>query len=87
MSVRTAQREIDSREFAEWIAFDRISPLEPKRADIRTAMQCQVIAMGAGAKNAQIKDFVPDWVRSGGVVVRESWSSVLGKLRAVTGRR
>ena len=37
MSVRAAQREINSREFQEWRAFDRISPIGGRRLDWNAA--------------------------------------------------
>lgn len=44
MSVRQAQQEISSREFTEWIAYNRIEPFGEKRADIRSAIVASVIA-------------------------------------------
>lgn len=34
MSVRQAQREISSAEFAEWMAYDRLDPIGPVRVDV-----------------------------------------------------
>lgn len=56
MSVRRAQREIDSREFSEWLAYRRIRH-DPE--DIRTARLCCVVARLAGNKRAKIDDFLP----------------------------
>ena len=38
MSVRQAQEEINSAEFIEWMAFDRMEPGEPLRGDFRAGM-------------------------------------------------
>ena len=60
-SVAEAQRSIDSREFAEWLAYDRISPIGPERADWRAAMLAATLAnvwRGKGAPLA-IADFLP----------------------------
>lgn len=40
MSVREAQERIDSREFAEWVAYYKIDPFGNKRGD----MQAGIIA-------------------------------------------
>lgn len=37
MSVARAQREINSREFSEWIEFEDIDPCEETREDYRSA--------------------------------------------------
>ena len=61
MSVRQAQREIDSREFAEWIAYDRIDPFGEERADWRvgqlTAMVANLFTKRGQAK-AKATDFM-----------------------------
>ncbi len=38
MGVKEAQQKIDSREFSEWIAYDRISPIGDDRWDIVAAI-------------------------------------------------
>lgn len=38
MSIRRAQREIDSREFAEWVAEYRIEPWGEIRSDLRAGI-------------------------------------------------
>lgn len=60
MSVRRAQREIDSQEFAEWCAWRRIRH-DPD--DIRTARICWTIARVGGNDKATIEDFLPKRVR------------------------
>lgn len=44
MSVARAQREIDSREFAEWMAYSIIEPFGPEREDQRAGMVAALIA-------------------------------------------
>ncbi|NBQ49118.1 MAG: DUF4035 domain-containing protein [Marivivens sp.] len=61
-----AKRRCTVREFAEWIAYDRIEPIGAVRDDIRMAILATVVARGAGSKTAKPKDFMPDF--SGGSV-------------------
>lgn len=61
MSVRRAQKEIDSREFAEWMAFGRIEPWGEERDDIRSAMLLQFLFnsfRGEKQKAAKLEDFL-----------------------------
>ncbi|WP_087686810.1 DUF4035 domain-containing protein [Pandoraea sp. PE-S2R-1] len=44
MSVGQAQREIDSAEFAEWMAFSRIEPLGGPIEDLRTGAVVSMLA-------------------------------------------
>ena len=44
MSVKRAQREIDSAEFAEWMAYDRLDPIGQWRDDLRMAILASTIA-------------------------------------------
>ena len=48
-------------EFRKWIAFDKISPLDPERSDFRTALLCTSIANMFSKGNFKIKDFMPDF--------------------------
>ena len=61
MSVARAQREINSKEFAEWIAYERIEPGDPIRSDWRSAMIAWVISQTMATKKTkmEIKDFMP----------------------------
>jgi len=54
-SVRAAQRGINSREFAEWKAFDLINPIGGNRQDYNAALIAATFAnvMGAGKYDAQ----------------------------------
>ena len=63
MSVKAAQREVSSKEFAEWMAYHRIDPIEPLRSDFRFAMIASIIANIGGRKKGtrafKIEDFMP----------------------------
>ena len=54
-----AKRRCTVREFAEWIAYDRLEPIGAVRDDIRMAILATVVARGAGSKTAKPKDFMP----------------------------
>lgn len=52
---------ITSAEFAEWIAYDRISPIGELRSDIRQAMLLTLLTnalSGEKASPARVEDFV-----------------------------
>lgn len=66
MSVRQAQREIDSAEFTEWMAFQRLEPYGPERADMRAGIVASTIAnVHAGGKRKAYTpaDFMPKFDR------------------------
>lgn len=44
MSVKRAQREIDSPEFSEWMAYAEIEPFGPIREDLRAGQVAALIA-------------------------------------------
>jgi len=54
---------MSSREFAEWVAYDRINPIGPERADWRAALIAWMIACAFRGKGRPpaIKDFMPEW--------------------------
>jgi hypothetical protein len=58
MTVREAQERIDSREFAEWIAYDRMDPIGQDRADLRAALVSATVARSIGGGKAEINDFM-----------------------------
>lgn len=65
MTVRELQRRMDSPEFGEWVARERLEPSEPYRSDLRTALLCctvaNVVRQAMGTKKGrpfQIKDFL-----------------------------
>jgi hypothetical protein len=64
MSVEECQRKISSAEFAEWIAYERISPTDPERQDLRIALLCFHLVHLLGdtkGKNFKITDFLLDF--------------------------
>ena len=61
MPVGEAMDRITSAEFAEWIAYDRISPIGELRADLRSAMLLTLLTNALSdekAKAARVEDFV-----------------------------
>lgn len=65
MSVRHAQREIDSHEFAEWLAYDRLEPIGPRRADLNAAIIAAAVFNARRSKRsdkvADPRDFLPKY--------------------------
>jgi len=60
MSVRQAQEDIDSAEFSEWIAFDKIEPFGEQRADLRAGIVSATMAnMWSKGKRLVPADFMP----------------------------
>ena len=62
MSVAQAQREIDAREFATWMAYARVEPFGEERADLRAGIVAATIAnanRGKGIKAFEPADFMP----------------------------
>lgn len=69
MSLKDCQRQIDSREFGEWMARERMEPRGRERGDIQAALIASVIAnvnRGKRSRPFKIKDFVLRWQRRGG---------------------
>ena len=66
MSVRQAQLEITSTEFAEWIAYSTLEPFGEERADLRSAIVACLIANTNRGKNQRPykeTDFMPKFGR------------------------
>lgn len=62
MSVAEAQRTIDSREFGEWVAYDRLEPFGETRADLRAAIATATTAnawRGGKGRAFEVSDFMP----------------------------
>lgn len=58
MSVARAEREISSREFAEWFALDKlVEPFGDERADLRAGIIASTVANSVGNKTTAA-DFV-----------------------------
>ncbi len=63
-SVREAQKYISSREFAEWLAFDRTHPIGWERFDTAAALIAMVTASAWGGKRKfKMEDFQLHWGR------------------------
>lgn len=56
-TVREAQARIDSREFAEWIAYMRIEPTHSDKSDWQTAHIVYALASIYGKTSAKIDDY------------------------------
>lgn len=62
MPVAEAQQRISAHEFAEWLAYDRLSPFGPEREDWRAGMVASKIVnifAGKGTRLAKPEDFMP----------------------------
>lgn len=62
MSVAQAQQQISSREFAEWMAYNRIEPFGYERTDLGHAITAATVAnsvKGKKGRTAKITDFLP----------------------------
>lgn len=51
-------RDLDAREYAEWLALDSFQPIGHVRQDYLFAALMQLVAALGGAKNAKLKDFL-----------------------------
>jgi hypothetical protein len=61
MTVAQLRREMDSKEFTEWIAYEQIDPGEPERSDLRAALMACTVAnahKGARGRLYKISDFL-----------------------------
>lgn len=76
MSVARAQAEIDSAEFAEWIALSTLEPIGEDADYYRTAIVAQQIVRCMGGKNTKIGDFIPQFDKP-----QQSHASVEGAIR------
>jgi hypothetical protein len=60
--VRVLQRQMDSREFAEWMAYSRIEPIGDKRGDYQAALIASTthnaVASAFGGKSVNMNEFV-----------------------------
>ena len=65
MSVARCRNEIDSEEFAGWLAFNRIDPWTSERDDIRAALTPFHVGRMFGG-TAKLDDYVPSWAGSKG---------------------
>lgn len=96
-SVREAQRRIDSREFAEWMAEFRLSPWGEQRAELALGQLTAIVANCMAAKGAELQspdEFVlkydepeeeaePDEEEKQAVAARV-WSKLVAAVKTVT---
>jgi len=83
MSIRQAQREIDSREFAEWMAFFRLEPFGREAEDRPAALVASTIANVKRSKHRKaytLDDFTLRYDRQ----VRQTWQEQKKILRSIT---
>lgn len=72
MSVARAMREIDSAEFADWMAYYRIEPFGERMSDLRTGIIAATVAnanRGKKQKALHPIDFLP-WAKPAAEPVR-----------------
>ena len=84
-TVREWQEVMSSKEFGEWMAFDRISPGEPERGDIRTALLAATIFnahKGRKGKTASLDDFLLKFKRRVKKPTKKTRSEVKVKLKS-----
>ena len=84
------QSELTSREFSEWLAFDRLEPIGPMRSDFASAQICALVAnalRGAGGKTYAPIDFMPFLDRADRLVTDpdEQWRLLTSIGRRVNG--
>ena len=64
MPVAQARRDIDSREFAEWIAYANVEPFGEQREDFRMGYIAAIICnmfLPRGSRRLTPRDFMPDF--------------------------
>ena len=83
MSVRRAQSEIDSAEFAEWIAWHSIEPFTHERSENLLCVVAAILAnvhRGKGVSSFEPNDFKPEY---GKQKQRDTAETIEMKLRAI----
>ncbi len=83
MSVRRAQAEIDSAEFAEWIAWHRMEPFTHERSENMLCVVASILAnvhRGKGVSAFKAEDFKPKY---GETSKRDTAETIEMKLRAI----
>ena len=79
-----AQARINSREFAEWMAYYQIEPFGQDRGDASAAIVAHTIAACNGVKNTTPADFMPRFGEP--ETKRASGEQMLVKARAFAAR-
>lgn len=82
MPVRELLARVDSRELAEWMAYEQVTgPLGPERADIHAGIIAAAIHnanTGKRGRKAKPRDFIPRWDRAA-----QTWEEQLAVIRRV----
>ena len=52
---------MDSREFSEWLAYDRINPIGGRRIDYAAAIICQTVGELINGEKAPLENFIPEY--------------------------
>lgn len=79
-TIAEAQARMDSREFCDWLAYDRVDPFGETRADLRAAMIASVIAnanRGKSQRAFKVEDFLLDF---SGERKRQDWMEMQANL-------
>jgi len=64
MTVREAQTRMDAREFAEWLAYERLTgPLGGERGDLHTAIVAATVHNLWAKRPRKLRDFMPQWAQ------------------------
>ena len=83
MPVRELLARADSRELAEWRAYERIEPFGEKRADYRAGMVASVMAnawKGKDQKAFTPEDFMPEYDKPQQATDWQSWRATFDML-------
>ena len=59
--VSRLQNEINSREFAMYVAYYRVEPFGQERSDLSAAIICNTMSRLHGVKSTKISDFMPSY--------------------------
>ena len=86
--VRVLQRMIDSKEFAEWMAYYQIEPFGEERADLREAMVPFMLAnaFGEKGKKPKLEDFLISNLINDEPKLRQSLEEMQVKLKGIAKR-
>jgi hypothetical protein len=86
MTVREAQERINSREYSEWLAFDRIDPIGMDRGDLMAATIAATVANAGGGKKGggtfTASDFIPDYTGEKARQPRQSVEEMMARLHS-----
>ena len=64
MPVRQLQRQINSREFAEWVAYARIEPIGDKRGDFQAASIAAAVKNSIGGNDVSVNSQLLNFEKS-----------------------